>query len=133
MVGSETKPGDLLDATREALELAIVDELLLPAERTYLSATAKRLAVMVNELQGRHEMPTKPEPEPLARPVRVYTRKEAAALISVHPNSLINWEQKGLLTPQRDWRGWRVYSREDLARAMALAAHLPLADLPGKS
>jgi hypothetical protein len=133
MVGSETKPGDLLDAAREALELAIVDELLLPAERAYLGATAKRLSAMTNELRGRVDVPSKPEPEPLARPVKVYSRKEAAALISVHPNSLINWEEKGLLTPQRDWRGWRVYSREDLARAMALAAHLPLADLPGKS
>ena len=61
---------------------------------------------------------------------RLLTRKEAAKLVGCHPNSLLIWEEKGLLTPKRDWRGWRVYDRDDLARAMAVAAHLPLADLP---
>ena len=36
----------------------------------------------------------------------------------------------GLLSVRRDWRGWRVYGREELARAYALAARVPLAELP---
>jgi hypothetical protein len=132
MVGSETEPGTLLEAAREALERATVDEPLLPAERSYLAATATRLAAMVAELQGRRAEPTpKREPDPDAlprRPQRMYSRTEAARLVGCHPNSLLLWEQRGLLSPKRDWRGWRVYGRDDLARAMAVAAHLPLAE-----
>ena len=87
---------------------------------------------MVAELQGRHAAPrpkVEPDHDTPRRPRPMLTRKEAARLAGVHPNSLLNWEAKGLLTPRRDWRGWRVYDRDDLARAMAVAAHLPLADL----
>ncbi len=113
-----------------------MDEDLVPAERAYLNATAKRLAAMVGELRGRDEKPAKPKPDPVqppTRPTRLLNRKEAASLVGCHPNSLLIWEEKGLLTPKRDWRGWRVYDRDDLARAMAVAAHLPLAELPEKT
>lgn len=133
MVGSDPQPGDLLDQAREALERATVDEPLLPAERTYLAATTTRLRAMVTAIQGREAPPpAKADPEPAGlprRPARLYPRKEAARLVGVHPNTLLLWEQRGLVTPKRDWRGWRAYDRDDLARAMAVAAHLPLADL----
>lgn len=129
----EPAPGDVLESARIALERAVLEEPLVAAERSYLSATASRLAAMVAELQGRHATPrpkVEPDPDTPRRPRPMLTRKEAARLAGVHPNSLLNWEAKGLLTPRRDWRGWRVYDRDDLARAMAVAAHLPLADLP---
>lgn len=125
-----------MDRAREAVENAAMNEPLVPAERAYLGATAKRLAAMVSELRGRDERPTKPKPDPdplPTRPARLLTRKEAARLVGCHPNSLLIWEAKGLLTPRRDWRGWRVYDRDDLARAMAVAAHLSLAELPEKA
>ena len=131
---TEPAPGEVLEAARTALERAVLEEPLVAAERSYLSATASRLAAMVAGVQGRDARPTPPKVDPDAdppkRPRRLLNRKEAARLAGVHPNSLLNWEAKGLLTPRRDWRGWRVYDRDDLARAMAMAAHLPLADLP---
>ena len=31
----------------------------------------------------------------------------------MHPNTLLNWEERGLLQTRRDHRGWRVYGREE--------------------
>jgi DNA-binding transcriptional MerR regulator len=37
------------------------------------------------------------------------------------PDTLRRWEREGLIAPQRDGRGHRVYSVEDLERAYQLA------------
>ena len=100
----------LVDLAR-SLRAAAVDVPLTPAERSYLGSTAARLDAMADRLRAEAE----PAPEPVRRPETFYTRTEAA---------------RGLLTPRRDYRGWRVYSRDDLARALALASHVPV-DLAG--
>jgi len=124
----DADPAASLEAAARLLEAAAMDAPVTPAERSYLGATAVRLAGMSARLRAEPE-PEETEPPP-RRPERHYSRKEAAHLIGVAPNTLLNWEARGLLPVQRDWRGWRVYGREELARAMAMAAHLPLAELP---
>lgn len=129
---TDTAPGAILDEARATLERAYVDEPLAPAERAYLASTASRLAAMAAALRDGRPEAMRPAPEPEAEdapkpPRRLYSRKEAAELVQVHPNTLLNWEERGLLQTRRDHRGWRVYGREELARAMALAAHIPLA------
>jgi hypothetical protein len=43
------------------------------------------------------------------------TITEVAEEIGVTPKTLARWERTGKIRPpKRDWRGWRVYSREDL-------------------
>ena len=126
-------PGAILDEARDALERAVLDEPLAPAERAYLASTASRIAAMATALRDGRPEASRTAPEPEAEdvpkpPRRLYTRSEAAELVQVHPNTLLNWEERGLLQTRRDHRGWRVYGREELARAMALAAHIPLAD-----
>jgi len=125
-------PAAALEAAARLLERSALDAPVTQAERSYLGATATRLAGMAARLRADTEAEAEAaELEPLPRrPMRHYSRKEAATLIGVAPNTLLNWEARGLLPVQRDWRGWRVYGREELARAMAMAAHLPLAELP---
>ena len=115
----------LVDLAR-SLRAAAVDVPLTPAERSYLGSTAARLDAMADRLRAEAE----PPPEPVRRPETFYTRSEAARVLKLAPNTLLNWEARGLLTPRRDYRGWRVYSRDDLARALALASHVPV-DLAG--
>lgn len=120
---------ELLEEARRLLERAVMEAPLTQAERSYLGATASRIGGLAAQL--RTGVPTAPSPEPEEPPKaprRLYTRKEAAQLVGVHSNTLLNWEERGLLQARRDYRGWRVYGREELARAMALAAHIPLAD-----
>ncbi|MFP4473271.1 MAG: MerR family transcriptional regulator [Candidatus Omnitrophota bacterium] len=43
------------------------------------------------------------------------TITEIADEIGVTPKTLTRWEKSGKIKkPLRDWRGWRVYSDEDL-------------------
>ncbi|MEW5895309.1 MAG: helix-turn-helix domain-containing protein [Candidatus Omnitrophota bacterium] len=43
------------------------------------------------------------------------TITEVAEEIGVTPKTLARWERNGKIQPpKRDWRGWRVYSRQDL-------------------
>lgn len=120
---------DALDEARGRLERVALDAPLTQAERAYLGSVATRLQGLARQLREGLPAPLALEPEEAPRPPRrLLTRKEAAAVIGCHPNSLINWESRGLLEAKRDYRGWRVYDREALARAMALAAHIPLAD-----
>ena len=43
------------------------------------------------------------------------TITEVAEQIGVTAKTLARWEKTGKIRrPKRDWRGWRVYSREDL-------------------
>ena len=135
MVAPETPEAEdpamhLADAAR-SLRLAAMDAPLTTAERSYIGSTATRLEALVERLRAEDEPPA----EPTRRPETYYTRREAARVLKVAPNTLLNWEARGLLVPQRDYRGWRVYRREDLARALALASHVPVADLakPGRA
>lgn len=44
------------------------------------------------------------------------TITEVAEQIGVTAKTLARWEKSGKIRrPKRDWRGWRVYSREDLS------------------
>ena len=46
---------------------------------------------------------------------------EVAREIGVSKNTLLRWIQEGYLSDvQRDWRGWRLWSEEDVARARAV-------------
>lgn len=122
----EAEPAAYLAAAARSLRSAALDAPLTPGERSYLGSTAARLDAMAERLRAE---PDEPPAEPVRRPATYYTRREAARVLKVAPNTLLNWEARGLLTPQRDYRGWRVYSRDDVARALALASHVPVADL----
>ena len=43
-------------------------------------------------------------------------RKRAAKVIGVHKDTLIKWENRGLVEPVRDYNGWRRYKLEDVLR-----------------
>lgn len=46
---------------------------------------------------------------------RFYNRTEAAEFLEVHPNTLLNWDRKGLLKPLRfGYRKTRKYKITDL-------------------
>ncbi|HVR49011.1 MAG TPA: MerR family transcriptional regulator, partial [Pseudorhodoferax sp.] len=47
---------------------------------------------------------------------------EAAGRLGISPKALRLYEQRGLLTPVRDARGWRLYRPHDLARAAQIVA-----------
>ena len=43
------------------------------------------------------------------------TITEAAQRIGVTPKTLIRWEKSGKIkNPKRDWRGWRVYTEDEI-------------------
>jgi molybdopterin-binding protein len=45
-----------------------------------------------------------------------WTRTEVAAALHVTPRTLYNWEREGKIPPpERDWRGWRRYTGEQVA------------------
>lgn len=119
-----------LRAVAETLETVAVDAALVPADRSYLTATASRLRALAASLAA----PPRPEPEadsePPEPPSRTFTRSEVARRARVGHNSLLRWEERGLLRPVRDSRGWRVYSEADVRRARLLARRLPVPDLP---
>lgn len=40
---------------------------------------------------------------------------DVAARIGVTPKTIVRWERSGKVNPaKRDWRGWRVYDKNDL-------------------
>lgn len=42
---------------------------------------------------------------------------EVAERIKVTPKTIVRWEKAGKVSrSKRDWRGWRVYDKEDLKR-----------------
>ncbi|MFC1658417.1 helix-turn-helix domain-containing protein [Candidatus Omnitrophota bacterium] len=44
------------------------------------------------------------------------TITEVAERIGVVPRTILRWEDSGKIKKvRRDWRGWRVYTKEDLA------------------
>ena len=45
------------------------------------------------------------------------TITDVAERIKVTPKTIIRWEKSGKVNrPKRDWRGWRVYEKEDYKR-----------------
>lgn len=45
------------------------------------------------------------------------TITEIAERIGVTPKTIIRWEKAGKIGPsKRDWRGWRVYEKDDLKK-----------------
>ena len=44
--------------------------------------------------------------------MRGYKISDVAEMLNVHPNTLRNWEKRGLIKPARAWNGYRVYSVE---------------------
>jgi len=42
---------------------------------------------------------------------------EVAAMIGVTPKTIVRWEKSGKVNrAKRDWRGWRVYDKDDFRR-----------------
>jgi DNA-binding transcriptional MerR regulator len=39
---------------------------------------------------------------------------EAARQLGVHPSTLRNLEKRGVITTQRDWAGYRVYTESEI-------------------
>ena len=45
------------------------------------------------------------------------TITDVAERIGVTPKTIIRWEKSGKVNrPKRDWRGWRVYGKDDLRK-----------------
>jgi len=45
------------------------------------------------------------------------TITDVAGRIKVTPKTIIRWEKSGKVSrPKRDWRGWRVYDKDDFRR-----------------
>lgn len=45
------------------------------------------------------------------------TITDVAERIGVTPKTIVRWEKsKKVTVPKRDWRGWRVYDKNDLKR-----------------
>jgi DNA-binding transcriptional MerR regulator len=43
------------------------------------------------------------------------TITEVADMVGISPKTIVRWEKIGKIRKaKRDWRGWRVYSEEDL-------------------
>ena len=43
------------------------------------------------------------------------TITDVAERIGVTPKTIVRWEKTGKVNrPKRDWRGWRVYDKQDL-------------------
>lgn len=111
-----------------ALESVALDAPLTAADRAYLCATAAR----VRGMDAHPVTPPTAEPDGgkagsgAGQTPRTCTRTEAARRARVAPNTLLRWEARGLLTPARDAKGWRVYSRADVERARALGRREPV-------
>ena len=45
------------------------------------------------------------------------TITEVAEMVGISPKTLARWEKSGKIRkPKRDWRGWRVYEKDDLVK-----------------
>lgn len=45
------------------------------------------------------------------------TITDIAVRIGVTPKTIVRWEKSAKVSPaKRDWRGWRVYDKDDLRR-----------------
>lgn len=127
----ETSAPETLEAVASRLEAVAVDAALVAADRAYLTATASRLRALAGSLASPPETvspSTEPE-EPPHRPERTWSRREAARRAKVAPNTLLHMEERGLITPRRDARGWRVYTKADIDAARSLLhTRLPVSE-----
>lgn len=119
-----------LDEARRLVERVATDAALTRADRAALGQIAVRLGAVAGVLREAAKPKPPTDAPTLKLPARVYTRKEAARLLKVHPNTLVNWEAAGTLVPKRDAKGWRVYTAAHLQRGLAILAHVPVDDLP---
>ncbi len=39
---------------------------------------------------------------------------EAAKRLGIHPNTLRHLEKRGVIKPERDWSGYRIFSERDI-------------------
>jgi molybdopterin-binding protein len=62
-----------------------------------------------------------------------WTRTEVAAALHVTPRTLYNWEREGKIpAPERDRRGWRRYTGEQVASLRLMVGEAAPAEPPGK-
>lgn len=48
------------------------------------------------------------------------TITEVAEIVGISPKTIVRWEKVGKVRKaRRDWRGWRIYSEEDLRHIKA--------------
>jgi excisionase family DNA binding protein len=53
----------------------------------------------------------------------MYTTAQAAERAGLSKNTVLRWIADGLIHDvERDWRGWRVWSREDIGRLKSFKA-----------
>jgi len=53
------------------------------------------------------------------------TLTQAAGAVGVSPKTIIRWEKAGRIAcPKRDWRGWRVFTREQVDEMIRLRERL---------
>lgn len=50
---------------------------------------------------------------------------DVARRVGIHPSTIRKFEQRGLLTPARDWAGQRRFTDKDVAALCALVAQPP--------
>lgn len=63
---------------------------------------------------------------------QTFGSEAAAQMLGVAKGTLLEWERKGRIPPaQRDWRGWRVYTIQDIEaiRRKVYGAELPSLDI----
>lgn len=51
--------------------------------------------------------------------MKTYNMTQAAKLIGVHRQSMINWVRKGWIKPKRDYRDWPVFTPECIKKIKA--------------
>ena len=57
---------------------------------------------------------------------KFYRTSEACATAGISRMTFLRWVREGTITdvPHRDWRGWRLFTDDDLARIKAKANHI---------
>ena len=63
---------------------------------------------------------------------RYYRITEACAIAGISRMTFLRWVRLGLYTDveHRDWRGWRLFTDEDLTRLKAKVNHIQKIELP---
>jgi len=58
--------------------------------------------------------------------IKYYRTAEACAIAGISRTTFLRWVREGIITdvPHRDWRGWRLFTGDDLARIEAKANHI---------
>ena len=63
-----------------------------------------------------------------------YRTNEVCRRVGISRNTLFRWVKNGVVqeASQRDWRGWRLFSEEELTRIVRLNTTVKLVDQRGK-